>query len=56
MVLSFIEEGAEMPLDRMMIVSPINAKIRYSVWSSLVVLATHGRRHLVQAELAGGIR
>ena len=56
MVLSFIGEGAGMPLDRMMIVSPINAKIRYSVWSSLVVLATHGRRHLLQAELAGGIR
>jgi hypothetical protein len=52
MALSFIEEGAGMPLDRMMIVSPVNAKIRYSVWSSFVILATHGRRHLLQAELA----
>lgn len=54
MVLSFIEEGAGMPLDRMMIASTFNARIRYSVWSSFVILATHGRRHLLQAELAGG--
>lgn len=56
MVLSFIDEGAGMPLDRMTIVSSFNAKVRYSVWSSFVILATHGRRHLLQAELAGGLR
>jgi len=52
MVLDFIDEGAGMPLDRMTIVSPANSKIRYSVWSSFIILATHARRHLRQAEIA----
>jgi hypothetical protein len=54
MVLSFIAEGAGLPLDRMMIVSPAVATMRYSVWSSFVILATHGRRHIRQAEIARG--
>jgi hypothetical protein len=56
MVLSFIEEGAGLPLDRMIIVSPANAKVRYSVWSSFVILSTHGRRHMRQAEIASALR
>ena len=56
MVLAFVDEGAGMPLDRMTIASLFNAKVRYSVWSSFVILATHGRRHLLQAEIAGGLR
>ena len=56
MVLSCLSEGAALPLDRMMIVSPAVASMRYSVWSSFVILATHGRRHMRQAELASGMR
>lgn len=56
LVLSFIGEGAGMPLDRMMVVSPAVSTMRYSVWSSFVILSTHGRRHLRQAEIACGIR
>src|SRR5581483_1197044 len=56
MVLSFMADGAGLPLDRMMIVSPAVAAMRYSIWSSFVILATHGRRHLRQAEIASGIR
>jgi DinB superfamily len=52
MVLGFIAEGADLPLDRMMIASPAAANMRYSVWSSFVILATHGRRHLRQAAIA----
>ena len=52
MLLSFIDEGAGMPLDRMRVVSPVSSKVRYSVWSSFIILETHGRRHLRQAEIA----
>lgn len=56
MVLSFIAEGAPLPLDRMTIASPAVTTMRFSVWSSFVILATHGRRHLRQAEIASGLR
>ena len=50
MVQKFVDEGAGLPLDRMKIASPAVAAIRYSVWSSFVIIGTHGRRHLAQAE------
>lgn len=56
MILGFLTEGAGLPLDRMKITSPAAANVRYSVWSSFNVLATHGRRHLLQAEIAVGLR
>jgi hypothetical protein len=51
MVQQFVIEGAGLPLDRMKIASPAMASIRYSVWSSFVIIGTHGRRHLAQAEV-----
>jgi hypothetical protein len=51
MVQQFLIEGAGLPLDRMKIASPAVAAIRYSVWSSFVIIGTHGRRHLAQAEV-----
>jgi hypothetical protein len=50
MVQQFVVESAGLPLDRMKIASPAVASIRYSVWSSFVIIGTHGRRHLAQAE------
>jgi hypothetical protein len=50
MVQQFVDEGAGLPLDRMKIASPAVAAIRYSVWSSFVIIGTHGQRHLAQAE------
>ena len=32
--------------------SPVEARIRYSIWSSFLVNAAHERRHLWQAEQA----
>jgi hypothetical protein len=51
MVQQFVTDGAGLPLDRMKIVSPAVASIRYSVWSSFVIIGTHGQRHLAQAEV-----
>jgi hypothetical protein len=51
MVQQFVIEGDGLPLDRMTIASPAVASIRYSVWSSFVIIGTHGRRHLAQAEV-----
>jgi hypothetical protein len=50
MVQQFVIDGAGLPLDRMKIASPAVARIQYSVWSSFVIIGTHGRRHLAQAE------
>ena len=50
MVQQCLIEGTGLPLDRMKIASPAVASIHYSVWSSFVIVATHDRRHLLQAE------
>ena len=39
-------------IDRIKIVSPFDARVRYSIWSSFRVTAAHERRHLWQAERA----
>lgn len=39
-------------IDKVKMGSPIDAKIRYSIWSSFVIIAAHQRRHLWQAEQA----
>ncbi|HET6169654.1 MAG TPA: DinB family protein, partial [Terracidiphilus sp.] len=39
-------------VDQVKIASPIDSRIRYSIWSSFVVNAAHQRRHLRQAEQA----
>jgi hypothetical protein len=39
-------------IDKIKMASPIDARIRYSIWSSFLVTASHQRRHLWQAEQA----
>jgi hypothetical protein len=41
-----------LPIDRVKIVSPFNASIRYNVFSALSILSRHQHRHLWQAERA----
>lgn len=40
-------------IDRVKIVSPFNARIRYNIFSALSILPRHQHRHLWQAEQAG---
>ena len=39
-------------IDQVKMASPVDARIRYSIWSSFLVNAAHQRRHLWQAEQA----
>lgn len=39
-------------IDRVRMASPADPRIRYSIWSSFVIVAAHQRRHLWQAEQA----
>ena len=39
-------------IDRVKMASPIDRRIRYSIWSSFLIVAAHQRRHLSQAERA----
>ncbi len=50
MVQQFVIEGAGLPLDHMKIASAADARVRYSVWSSFVIIGTRARGHLAQAE------
>ena len=39
-----------LPLGRVMVISPFNARIRYTLYSCFAILARHQHRHLWQAE------
>jgi hypothetical protein len=39
-------------IDQVKMASPVDPRIRYSIWSSFVIIAAHQRRHLCQAEQA----
>jgi hypothetical protein len=45
--------GEGLPIDRVKIVSPFSASVRYNVFSALSILSRHQHRHLWQAEQAG---
>jgi hypothetical protein len=46
-------EAEGLPIDRVKIVSPFNASVRYNVFSALSILSRHQHRHVWQAEQAG---
>ena len=39
-------------IDQVRMASPVDRRIRYSIWSSFLIVAAHQRRHLWQAEQA----
>jgi len=41
-----------LPIDRVTVVSPFDARVKYSVYSALTILTAHQHRHLWQAEHA----
>ena len=51
-IIAIVRQCRGRAVDAVKIASPIDSRIRYSVWSSLVVTAAHERRHVWQAELA----
>ena len=52
-VLAAMESAKDLALDKIKIVSPVNARLRYNIWSSLLITTAHQRRHLWQADQAG---
>jgi hypothetical protein len=51
-LLRVLADAEGLALDRMKIGSPVDSRVRYSVWSSFRLTAAHQRRHLWQAERA----
>ena len=45
--------AAGLPIDRVKMSSPFNAKVRYNIFSALSIRPRHQHRHLWQAEQAG---
>ena len=46
-------EADGLPIDRVKMSSPFNAKVRYNIFAALSILPRHQHRHLWQAEQAG---
>lgn len=38
------------PVDRLKLISPFNARVRYNIYAGLLILSRHQHRHLQQAE------
>lgn len=51
-ILEVLDSADGLPVDAIKITSPFDARVRYSIWSSFCVTASHERRHLWQAERA----
>ena len=53
--LRLVEASNDLPIDRVRIASPFDARARYNVYAALSILPRHQHRHLWQAEqLLGG--
>ena len=49
-----IDRSAGLALDRLRLVSPFNAHVKYNLYATFCIIATHQRRHLWQAEQVEG--
>lgn len=45
-----VREAEDLPVDRVMIVSPFDRRLRYSLYSFFCILPRHQLRHVMQAE------
>jgi len=54
-ILRAIQSAHGIAIDRIKITSPFDRRVRYCIWSSFCVTASHARRHLWQAETAAQI-
>lgn len=51
-ILEVLDSAEGLPVHTVKITSPFDARVRYTIWSSFCVTASHERRHLWQAEHA----
>jgi hypothetical protein len=54
-LLEIVSAASGLALDRIMVASPVDSRVRYNVWSAFQVAEAHQRRHLWQAERAAGL-
>ncbi len=54
-LLEVLADSNGLAIDRIKIASPVNARVRYSIWSGFRIMDTHQRRHLLQAERTAGL-
>jgi hypothetical protein len=50
-----VREADGLPIDRVKVPSPFEARLRYSLYSALTLIPAHQQRHLIQAEIAAGL-
>lgn len=50
-----VREADGLPIDRVKVPSPFEARLRYSLYSALTLIPAHQQRHLIQAEAAAGL-
>jgi len=48
--LACVQEADDLRVDRVKIISPFNARLKYNLYASLTILPRHQHRHLWQAE------
>ena len=48
--IALTREAEGLPLDRVKIVSPFDARVQYNLYSALTILPGHQKRHLLQAQ------
>jgi hypothetical protein len=53
--LACVRAADGLPIHRVKVPSPFEARLRYSLYSALTLIPGHQQRHLLQAELAGGL-
>jgi hypothetical protein len=50
--IAFVRQADGLPLGRVKIISPFNARLRYNLFACFSILPRHQHRHLRQAERA----
>jgi hypothetical protein len=50
--MALVRQADGLPIDRVRLASPFNARVKYTMYGALTILPTHQHRHLLQAEQA----
>ena len=54
-VIACVRAADGLPIDRIKLVSPFDARLRYNLFAALTIVPRHQHRHLLQAERAAGV-
>ncbi len=54
-VIACVRAADGLPIDRVKVVSPFDARVRYNLFAALTMVPRHQHRHLLQAERAGRV-